>query len=152
MRNKSNCCNSSSCCCNECPDSCIGEILSIICCLQSNTCTNNCLNCCDKPMLGCCNGVVSCNTRPIMLYGCDGYVWKMPTTKTNTECTTSGEECSNVFRLEKLNGCCATFRVLAPNPDTTSTNPYVSTDSLFTIDIKCICAVRCLEDTYVECL
>lgn len=70
----------------------------------------------------------------------------MPTTRTEEGVT------SSVFRVEKINGCCATFRVLAPNPDTTSIYPYVSTDSIFTMDVGCMCAVRCLNDTYVECL
>lgn len=58
----------------------------------------------------------------------------------------------SVFRVEKVDGCCCTFRVLAANPDTTSLYPYVSTDSIFTMDCNCLCTIRCLNDTYVECL
>ena len=79
----------------------------------------------------------------------------MPTTKdVTTSC--SGDEvnstCSTVFRIEKIEGCCATFRVLAPNTDTTSLFPYVATNSFFTMDTSCLCSIRCLSDTYVECV
>lgn len=71
----------------------------------------------------------------------------MPTTRTEASDVTS-----SVFRVEKIDGCCCTFRVLAPNPDTTSPYPYVATDSIFTMDVGCMCCLRCLSDTYVECI
>ena len=131
---------------NEC--NCISEILQIIVVLQSNACPDNCLDTCDRPMLGGGANCLVCNTRPVMLYTCcgNGVPWSMPTTRTEEGVT------SSVFRVEKINGCCCTFRVLAPNPDTTSIYPYVSTDSIFTMDVGCMCAVRCLNDTFVECL
>lgn len=149
-----------SCCCknnenNECANNCIAEILQVINVLQSNACPENCLNSCDRPALGGGGNCVVCNTRPIMLYTCcgNGTPWSMPTTRTNTNCNEVGTQgCSNVFRVEKIDGCCATFRVLAPNTDTTSPYPYVSTDSIFTMNINCICSLRCLNDTFVECI
>ena len=63
-----------------------------------------------------------------------------------------GESCSTVFRVEKIEGNCATFRVLADNPDQTSLNPYVATNSFFTMNLNCVCALRCLNDTFVECI
>ena len=83
-----------------------------------------------------------------MLYTCasNGVTpWTMPTTR-EEEAT----ETSSVFRVEKVDGNCATFRVLAPNTDTTSTLPYVSTNSFFTMNLNCVCAIRCLNDTIVE--
>ena len=59
---------------------------------------------------------------------------------------------STVFRLEKLDDCCATFRVLAPNTETTSMFPYEATNSFFTMNLNCVCALRCLPDTFVECI
>lgn len=78
----------------------------------------------------------------------------MPTVKEDVICGEAGVTCSNVFRIEKLDGCCATFRVLAPNTDTTevTTIPYVATNSFFTMDLNCVCALRCLQDTFVECI
>ena len=71
----------------------------------------------------------------------------MPISRSDTETTTS-----TVFRVEKVDGCCCTFRVLTTNPDSTSLYPYVSTDSLFTMDCNCLCSIRCLNDTFVECV
>ena len=81
-----------------------------------------------------------------MLYMCgsNGTPLSMPTTRTNTVCTDStSENCSNVFRVEKVDGCCCTFRVLAANTDETSPYPYVGTDSIFTMNINCLCCFRC---------
>ena len=136
--------------CNNCDNNgnCIQEILQVINVLQNNACPDNCLLSCDRPALGGGSNCVICNTRPIMLYGCgsNGVPWSMPTSRTDTEST------SSVFRVEKIDGCCATFRVLESNPDTNSLYPFVATDSIFTMNINCLCSIRCLNDTYVECI
>lgn len=144
--------------CNNDKDcSCIAEILTVIAILQQNAnCAENCLDTCDRGFLGCSTSSLNCNTRPVVLYTCcgNGTPWSMPTTKEDVVCGTEGASCSNVFRIEKLDGCCATFRVLAPNPDATevATIPYVATNSFFTMDLNCVCALRCLQDTFVECI
>lgn len=76
----------------------------------------------------------------------------MPTVKEAVVCGDEGVTCSNVFRVEKIDGCCATFRVLAPNPDETQVSafPYVSTNSFFTMNLNCVCSLRCLQDTFVD--
>lgn len=129
---------------------CISEILSVICILQKNAscCGDTCLDTCDRGFLGCGTSSVSCNTRPVMLYTCcgNGAPWAMPITKEPTSAT------SSIFRVEKIDGCCATFRVLETNPDTTSIYPYVATNSFFTMNLNCVCSLRCLQDTYVECI
>ncbi|MFI3260351.1 MAG: hypothetical protein R3Y13_01385 [bacterium] len=79
----------------------------------------------------------------------------MPTTKDairNCSDATLTENCSPVFRVEKIDSNCVTCRVLAENPDTTSLNPYVATSSFFTMDCSCLCSIRCLTDTYVDCV
>jgi hypothetical protein len=77
----------------------------------------------------------------------------MPTTKENVVCGDEGVTCSSVFRVEKVDGCCATFRVLANNTDTTNTvSPYVATNCFFTMNLNCVCCLRCLNDTFVECI
>ena len=133
----------------------IAEILQVILVLQQNaSCPDSCLDSCDRPMLGACSTCCVCNTRPVMIYTCcpNGTTpVSMPISKEITTCTTD-EECSNVFRVEKVENGCATFRVLAPNTDTTSTYPYVSTNSFFTLNLDCCCCIRCLNDTCVECL
>ena len=71
----------------------------------------------------------------------------------NTQVSACCSDCSNVFRVEKLDGDAATFRVLIPNPDTTATTqPYVGTNSFFTMSLGCLCTIRCLNDTYIDCV
>lgn len=136
---------------------CINEILSVILVLQTNACPENCLDTCDRPVLGGGPNCLICNTRPVMLYTCcgNGSPWSMPTTKDTTitcDPGTNSQTCSTVFRVEKIEGNCCTFRVLEDNPDTTSLNPYVATNSFFTMDCGCLCAIKCLSDTYVDCV
>lgn len=138
--------------CNNTDSGCIAEILKVICVLQQNAnCGDACLDTCDRGFLGCSTNCLSCNTRPIMLYTCcgNGTPWSMPISKDPAITTTS-----SVFRVEKLDENCATFRVLALNEDTTesATIPYVATNSFFTMNLNCVCVVRCLNDTYVECI
>ena len=135
---------------------CIAEILSIINVLQQNAncCGDTCLETCDRGFLGNGTATLGYNTRPVILYTCggNGTPWSMPTTRENVVCGDEGVVCSNVFRVEKVDGCCATFRVLAENPDTTSLYPYVATNSFFTMNLNCVCALRCLPDTCIECI
>ena len=138
--------------CNNGSDDCkcIAEILTVINILQQNAeCGDACLDTCDRGFLGCCATSVSCNTRPVMLYtcGCNSVAWSMPVSKDPNETSTS-----NIFRVEKIDGCCATFRVLIPNTDTTESFPYEATNSFFTINLNCVCALRCLQDTHVDCI
>lgn len=138
--------------CNNNSDDCkcIAEILSIINILQQNAeCGDCCLDTCDRGFLGCSVSSINCNTRPVMLYTCgsNNVPLSMPISKSPTETGTS-----NIFRIEKIDGCCATFRVLVPNTDTTETYPYETTNSFFTINLNCVCILRCLQDTYVDCV
>ena len=136
--------------CNNSGDNkCIAEILTVINILQNNAeCADACLDTCDRGFLGNTTATFAYNTRPVMLYTGESNgvpPWTMPTTR-DEEAT----ETSSVFRVEKVDGNCATFRVLAPNTDTTSTLPYVLTNSFFTMNLCCVCAIRCLNDTIVE--
>ncbi len=143
------------CCKDNDQSSSLAEILSVILVLQQNACVDSCLDSCDRPMLGGGPSCLVCNTRPVMLYTCssNGTPWRMPITKDSTaSCDGTTITCSSVFRIEKIEGNCCTFRVLQDNPDTTSLYPYVATNSVFTIDLGCVCCIRCLTDTYVECV
>ena len=147
--------NSTRSSCESC--NCINEILSIILVLQENACPENSLDTCDRPMLGGGSNCLVCNTRPVMLYTCcgNGTPWSMPISKDVTaDCSGQpiGGSCSTVFRVEKIEGCCATFRVLAENTDATSLYPFVATNSFFTMDTSCLCSIRCLSDTFVDCV
>ncbi|NLM62920.1 MAG: spore coat protein Z [Mollicutes bacterium] len=137
------------------PCNCIAEILSVILLLQKNSSKDKkCLDTCDKGFLG--NDVVcpKYNTRPVMLYTAfgNGKPWEMPVSKSDDSCDDSTTECSSVFRIEKLDDCCATFRVLKPCPRSSEehSKTWKATDSFFTMDLSCVCAIKCLKDTVVD--
>ncbi len=133
----------------ECNKTSISRILNFILELQKNAEKTdlNSSNGCDRPCLGLNinNGLIF-NTRPITLYSCcTGELWTMPYTVNGT----SGE--STVFKVSKTDENCATFEILAENPDTTNpTFPYISTNNFFTINLDCVLAIRCLADTYTN--
>ena len=131
---------------NTC-ENCIADILKVILLLQQSVCQNDtCLQTCDRGFLGQ-NSTSFFNTRPITLYTCSSGTTPlaMPISRDPAETTTS-----TVFRLEKLDDCCATFRVLTPT--TEGEFPYTTTNSFFTINLSCVCIIRCLDDTFVECM
>ena len=141
---------------SEC-DSCIAEILKVILILQQNACKDEtCLETCDRGFLGCNVASIKCNTRPVVFYLCgsNSTPLSLPTSKSDSAC--QGSECTQtscVCRIEKLDGCCATCRVLAPNTETCDeTRPFVATNSFFTVDLNCVCLIRCLPDTFVDCV
>lgn len=128
-------------CKNNC--NCISDILKVIYLLQENSEDNvDCLESCDKPTLGRISNTCY-NTRPVILYTCNSNgttPWSAPTTR-----TASPESLSSIFRIEKIDDCCATFRVLVSDGC-----GFTATDSFFTINLECICAIRCLGDTFVD--
>ena len=129
--------------CNTC-NNCIADILKVILILQEGaTGADTCLETCDRGFLGQQCPPTFYNTRPIVLYTCgsNGVPLSLPISKTPTEETTS-----SIFRLEKLDGCCATCRVLTVDAD----NNYTATNSFFTINLDCLCIIRCLDDTFIE--
>ncbi len=143
---------------NDCK--CIGNILKVISILQKKAEEREELEeGCDKRMLGA-NCCCECNTRPVQLFLCgqngdDPLV--MPTTRgpiTKTTCF------SNVFRVEKVDDCCATFRVLEEKKvksleeadSIDSCSNFIATKSFFTLDLKCVCIIKCLDDTFVNCI
>ena len=134
---------------DETANNCIYEILKTILVLQREAnVTDCCLDTCDKKCLGCTPSVCFFNTRPITLYtcGCCNTALQIPISKLPNETTTS-----NVFRIEKLDDKCATFRVLVPTVDD-ETVTYTATNSFFTINLDCICVLKCLADTFIDTL
>lgn len=122
----------------------LSEVLQVILLLQQNAnCSDACLDSCDRATLGCGTTCVLCNTRPLMLYSCSSGSTPLsfPISRAYDETTTS-----NIFRIEKLDGNTATFRVLTLNEDGTLT----ATNSFFTMNLGCLCTLRCMNDTYVE--
>lgn len=128
-----NCENSNNCC--------ISDVLRKIVLLQQKDFNNECFTGCNKPFLGPTPTSICYNTRPIMLYNCcTGTPWSF------TYTTTEGEATSDVFRVETIDDCCCTCRILAEAPDDT----YTSTNEFVTIDLSCVGAVRCLPDISID--
>ena len=118
-------------------DNCINELLEKILLLQRRN--NNMPEGCTKPFLGE-NELSSANTRPINIYSCcTGTIWTMPYDYNEQ----TGE--STAFRIESINENCATFRILIPTLD-----GYTATDNFFTIDLKYVSCIKCLQDTLVS--
>ncbi len=124
---------------------CLSEILETIVNLQNQDFSCEDFGGCDKPYLGPTPNVVCYNTRPISFYNCTtGNLWTFPYTLNGSSGT------SSVFRVENVDDCCCTCRVLAPNTDTTDNSDYDATDDFFTINLNCVSAIQCLNDTFVE--
>lgn len=129
---------------------CLGKILKLIEKLQraSDYCEeidNSCL----RPYLGAPISVECYNTRPITFYRCDNTLLTVDYTTTINGTVVSGT--SNIFRIERVENCCAVCSILIPNPDTTAVNrPYITTNNTTTINLNCVCAIKCLGDTTVD--
>ncbi len=134
-------------------DCCIINILKVINVLQDQAeKVDDMPSTCDRPFLGFTSNSQAFvyNTRPITLYTSNNLPLTLPYT-----ITYNGDEInstSTAFRVEKVCDNCVTCRVLATNPDESSSFPYVKTDSFFTVSCNCICALRCLDDTFIECV
>ena len=120
----------------------ITDTLNFIVTLQKNaSCNNNCTPGCTRPFLGPTNEICY-NTRPVTLFTCcTGTNWTMPYVLNGEE------ETSTVFRVENVEGNCATFRVLIPTVVDEETT-YTLSNSCFTIDLDCVLALQCLPDVY----
>ena len=107
---------------------CISDILKAILILQKNSEID------EYNFLGL-NTI--CNTRPVMLFSTSCNQVRIPINK---------EEFGEVFRIEKLDGNCATFRILISKDEN-----YIATKKFFTIDLSHCAIIRCLSDIFIEC-
>ena len=110
---------------------CLDRIVNKILFLQSNSSPCGQSEGCDKPFLGP-NNTTGFNTRPVSFYNCQtGALWSI--------------DGSTVFRLESLDDCCCTCRMLTENDGT-----YQATNNFFTINLNCCCGIRCYDDIYLD--
>ena len=127
-------------CANNC-SSCISDIIKKILILQKKDIDCDNYIGCDKPFLGPTIPITTYNTRPIILYvSGTGSPWTFDYTLDDG--TTSS---SNVLRVEYLDECCCTCRILYPTD-----GGYSSTNQFVTIDLESCGAIRCLPDTNIE--
>lgn len=128
----------------------LGRILNLIASLQrSSKCESIIDNSCIRPYLGTPANLECYNTRPVTFYGCNNNLIAV-----NYTIITDGvveNLTSSVFRVESVQDCTAVVTILRENPDTTVTNrPYITTNQTATINLNCICAIKCLQDTIVD--
>ncbi len=127
---------------------CFIPILKVIDVLQRNAEKIDNLDAgCDRPFLGNCGNVACFNTRPIQFYTCNNTLFDI------TYLDNGVSRTSNVFRIEKIEGCCVTCRILQTDPSSTDPNrPYLNTDQFVTINLRCVGAIQCLPDVIIDCL
>ena len=95
-----------------------------------------------------------CNTRPLQIFTDDDKAWSIPIHRNEDGCENMEKSC--VFRVEKVDGGTATFRALIPvgefdgEEGCERNRKYIPTDSFITIKLNCICAIRCLNDVFVD--
>lgn len=131
--------NNTNCNCNS--NSYIDEIICRILELQGQD-FNNDLGC-DRPFLGPNNNNSSYNTRPIQLYNrYTAQPWAF-----NYTATGGGTSSSNTFRVENIEQCSVTVRLLAG--EGTEESPYTNTNQFATIDLSSVGAIRCFADVYI---
>lgn len=120
---------------------CIKNLLKLINLLQENSqnkIKNN--DGCLKPYLGPTYEAICYNTRVITLYTKNGNLFTTTYLDENNI-----EVSSSLFRVEKVNDNCATLLILREENGT-----YLSTNNFITVNLNCVCAIKCIIDTVVE--
>lgn len=123
---------------------CLHDILETIVKLQHHDHPKCSATGCDKPYLGPEKRFTCYNTRPISLYNCcTGNMWSFPYTANGNTGT------STVFRVESLDDCCCTCRILCTTVENGVT-VYNATNDFVTINLDCVGAIKCYADTYID--
>lgn len=132
--------------------SCFAKILKVIDLLQRNAeRIDDIDNTCTKPFLGGCPNMACFNTRPVTFYTCQNTLFTIEF-QDEDDCKMETRS-SSVFRVEKVDDCCVTVLILKENPDRCDPNrPFVSTGQFATINLDCVCVLKCLPDVIVDCL
>jgi len=122
-------------------NNCIRNLLKLICLLQDNS-LNKCLldDGCIKPFLGPSIDNICYNTRVVSLYRKNGDI--VSSDYNNSDNVISS---SSYFRVNSINDDCVTLLILENNDGV-----FSSTRQFITINLKCICAVKCIQDVVVE--
>ncbi len=118
-------------------NNCLRDILKVINVLQNNAekeCPND--TGCTRPFLGNFPEVVCFNTRLVTFYRCDNSLVELPYTINDATDTTT------IFRVQNVSDNSVTVLLVRDNGDGTFTN----TNTFATINLGCICAIRCVGD------
>ncbi len=119
---------------------CIRNLLKFISVLQDNSTIDNCFKeGCLKSYLGPTLNYNCYNTRVISLYNSQGNLF-------NATYTLSGNiEVSSAFRIQYIQDDICCLLILRNDNGT-----YSSTGQYITINISCICAIKCLGDIQIN--
>ena len=104
---------------------------------------------CDLSFLGERDCENQCNTRPIQVFTGDDRPWECPIYRDQDGCSNDAHEKSCVFRAERVQNGSVILRALKEKHGS-EIERYESTDSFITVKLGCICALRCLKDTFVN--
>ena len=127
-------------------DNCLAKILNAIKVIQNNAEKIDCQdNSCTKPFLGITTSLLCFNTRPIVLYLCNNDPITLNYTNTEGEALTT-----SVFRVESVTNDSVGVLLLEEEIDASGNTTYESTNTYATINLDCVCAIRCLNDTIVN--
>lgn len=128
---------------------CFTKILRLIDVLQRQASSDECIDStCSRPFLGQGINTVCFNTRPVTFYGCDNNLITIEYTSVIDGVTQTLT--SSIFRVIKVEDNCCTVSLLADNPNPTEFTPYINTGQTATINLNCICAIKCLNDSIVN--
>ena len=120
-------------------DNCLANILKAINVLQNASEKVDCNYSCTRPFLGDTTNNPCFNTRLITLYRCDNSLVTLPYTLNGV----AGE--TTVFRVENVTDNTVTVLLIAQE----ETGTYTNTNTFATINLNCICAIRCIGDTTI---
>lgn len=120
---------------------CIKNLLKLICLLQNNS-NNKCKldDGCTRPFLGPSNNFYCYNTRVITLYTRNGSLFT-----TSYLDSDNNQVSSSLFRVAKVEDDMAVLLIL-----TEDNNEYLSTNNYITVNLSCICAIKCIADVVVQ--
>ena len=122
-------------------ENCLANVLKAIVVLQNAAEKIDCNdNSCTRPFLGETTNNPCFNTRLVTLYRCDNSLITLPYTLNGV----AGE--SSVFRVESVNDNAITVLLLADDGTETYT---INTNTYATINLGCICAIRCIGDNTI---
>ena len=120
-------------------ENCLANILNVINVLQNNAEKLDCNYSCTRPFLGNTTTNPCFNTRLVTFYRCDNTLVTLPYTLNGVLDDTT------VFRVENVTDNSVTVLLLADD----GTGTYSSTNTYATINLGCICAIRCIGDTTI---
>ena len=127
-------------------DNCLARILNVINILQNNAEKIECQDySCTKPFLGPNSNILCFNTRPITLYRCDNSPITLNYTNPDGENATT-----SIFRVESVSNDSVGVLLLAETTDEEGNTNYEDTNTFATINLGCVCAIRCLNDAIVN--